>query len=71
MGGMAVRLSKALRSALAVARALRARTLERAGLRAAPPRRTGFIRGLNVTDDFDRMASPEIQEMFEGRQPER
>ena len=71
MAGMAVGLSTALRTALVVARALPARALERAGLRAPPPRRTGFLRGLRVPDDFDRMASSEIQAAFEGRQPER
>lgn len=30
-------------------------------------RRTGFLRGFLVPDDFDRMAADEIQEMFEGR----
>ncbi|MCY4616653.1 MAG: hypothetical protein OXC71_09735 [Chloroflexi bacterium] len=35
------------------------------------PRRTGFLRGYTVPDDFDRMAADEIQAMFEGRQPER
>ena len=30
-------------------------------------RRTGFLRGFLVPDDFDRMGADEIQAMFEGR----
>ena len=30
-------------------------------------RRTGFLKGLLVPDDFDRMYADEIQAMFEGR----
>lgn len=70
MDGIAFRVSKAVRAALAGVRSLFSRTLERAGLRrtrAAPPRRTGFLRGLQVPDDFDRMYAAEIQAMFEGR----
>ena len=74
MDGMAIPQSKALRSALANARVLPARTLERVGLRrtsVTPVRRTGFLRGYSVPDDLDRMAASEIYEMFEGRQSER
>ncbi len=71
MAGVTFGLPKALRTALVVARALPARVLERAGLRSPPSRRTGFLKGLRVPDDFDQMASSEIQTMFEGQQPER
>ena len=33
----------------------------------AAPRRVGFLPGLTVPDDFDRMAGAEIEEMFGGR----
>ena len=70
MGTIVFRVSKVVLAALAGARALLSRTLERGGLRrtrAAPPRRTGFLSGLEVPDDFDRMHADEIQAMFEGR----
>jgi flagellar biosynthesis/type III secretory pathway ATPase len=66
---MVSQVSKAVRAVLAGVGALLPRILERAGLRrtrAAPPRRTGFIRGLQVPDDFDEMYADEIQAMFEG-----
>ena len=31
------------------------------------PRRTGFLPGISVPDDFDRMRSEEIEAMFGGR----
>lgn len=67
---MEFRVPKVVRAALAGVSALLSRTLERAGLRgtrAATPRRTGFLRGLRVPDDFDVMYADEIQAMFEGR----
>ena len=67
---MAFRASKAVRAVLARVSALLPRTLARAGLRrtrAAPPRRTGFLQGLQVPDDFDDMYADEIQAMLEGR----
>ena len=34
-----------------------------------PPRRLGFMQGqFTVPDDFDRMAAPDIQSLFEGGQ---
>ena len=69
---MAFGVSKAVRAVLAGVSALLWRTLERTGLRrtrAAPPRSTGFLHGLHVPDDFDRMHADEIQAMFEGRSP--
>ena len=77
MDGLTSRLSNAVRAALAHARALLLRTAGRAGMphagkaSAGSPRRTGFLRGYTIPDDFDRMAADEIQAMFEGRQPER
>lgn len=32
----------------------------------SPPRRTGFLPGIAVPDDFDRMGSDEIEAMFGG-----
>ena len=69
---MAFRVSKAARAVLAGVSALLSLTLERARLRRpppAPPPRTGFLRGLQVPDDFDEMYADEIQAMFEGRSP--
>ncbi len=33
---------------------------------ASGPRRTGFLPGISVPDDFDRMGADEIETMFEG-----
>lgn len=33
---------------------------------ASGPRRTGFLPGISVPDDFDRMGGDEIETMFKG-----
>lgn len=33
----------------------------------SPPRRTGFLPGISVPDDFDHIGSEEIEAMFGGR----
>lgn len=39
---------------------------EQSGSKPAPTPRTGFLKGLAVPPDFDRMAEDEILELFEG-----